>query len=75
MRRREFLLATAGCAFAIQPGSVLVHEHVLVDFVGADQIGRGGTTATRFSHCAAEARRIETVGLRTTARLYAQFPG
>ena len=30
-----------GAAFAGQPASVLVHEHVLVDFVGADQIRPG----------------------------------
>jgi predicted metal-dependent phosphotriesterase family hydrolase len=41
MRRREFLRATGGAAFACQPASVLVHEHVLVDFVGADQIRPG----------------------------------
>jgi phosphotriesterase-related protein len=41
MTRREFLWAAGGAAFAGQPGSVLVHEHVLVDFVGADQIGPG----------------------------------
>jgi phosphotriesterase-related protein len=37
MLRRDFLLA-AGAAFSGKPPSVLVHEHVLVDFVGADQI-------------------------------------
>jgi hypothetical protein len=41
MRRREFLRAAGGAAFARQPASVLVHEHVLVDFVGADQIRPG----------------------------------
>lgn len=41
MRRREFLWGAGGAAFAGQPGSVLVHEHVLVDFVGADQIRPG----------------------------------
>jgi phosphotriesterase-related protein len=41
MRRREFLWAAGGAAFAGQPASVLVHEHVLVDFVGADQIRPG----------------------------------
>ncbi len=41
MRRREFLWAAAGAAFAGEPASVLVHEHVLVDFVGADQIRPG----------------------------------
>ena len=41
MRRREFLWAAGGAAFAGKPASVLVHEHVLVDFVGADQIRPG----------------------------------
>jgi phosphotriesterase-related protein len=41
MRRREFLSLAGGAAFAGQPASVLVHEHVLVDFVGADQIRPG----------------------------------
>ena len=43
----NFFWAAGGAAFAGKPPSVLVHEHVLVDFVGADQIRRGGTTATR----------------------------
>jgi len=41
MRRREFLWAVGGVAFAGAPASVLVHEHVLVDFVGADRIRPG----------------------------------
>jgi phosphotriesterase-related protein len=41
MRRREFLSLAGGAAFAGQTTSVLVHEHVLVDFVGADQIRPG----------------------------------
>src|SRR5260370_19221826 len=41
MRRRDFLWAAAGAAFAGEPASVLVHEHILVDFVGADQIRPG----------------------------------
>ncbi len=42
MKRREFL-SLAGCAAVAQPQqpSVLVHEHVLVDFVGADKIRPG----------------------------------
>ena len=48
MRRREFLGAAGGTALAGQTASVLVHEHVLVDFVGAIRYGQGGTTATRF---------------------------
>jgi phosphotriesterase-related protein len=41
--RRSFLtMAAAGAAWAAQPkDSILVHEHVMVDFVGADQIGPG----------------------------------
>lgn len=39
--RRSFVSAIAIAAFAHGPGSVLVHEHVLVDFVGADQIRPG----------------------------------
>jgi phosphotriesterase-related protein len=41
MRRREFLWRMGGAAFAGKPPSVLVHEHVLVDFVGADRIRLG----------------------------------
>ena len=41
MKRREFLWAAGGAAFAGKSASVLVHEHVLVDFVGADQIRPG----------------------------------
>ncbi len=41
MRRRDFLWATAGAALTGRPPSVLVHEHVLVDFVGADRIRPG----------------------------------
>ena len=41
MRRREFLALTGGVAFASPLPSVLVHEHVLVDFIGADQIRPG----------------------------------
>src|SRR5262245_22749678 len=43
MRRREFLaLAGGAAAFAAdsQP-SILVHEHVMVDFIGADEIRPG----------------------------------
>lgn len=43
MRRREFLGVAAGsAAWAAAPrNSILVHEHVMVDFVGADRIGPG----------------------------------
>jgi phosphotriesterase-related protein len=41
MLRREFLWAAGGAALAGKAASVLVHEHVLVDFVGADQIQPG----------------------------------
>jgi phosphotriesterase-related protein len=41
MRRREFLSLAGGAALAGEVASVLVHEHVLVDFVGADQIRPG----------------------------------
>src|SRR4051812_28318604 len=42
MIRREFLALAGGAALAAagQP-SVLVHEHVMVDFIGADQIRPG----------------------------------
>lgn len=43
MLRREFLPLSAAAVLSPQevPGSVLVHEHVLVDFIGADQISPG----------------------------------
>jgi phosphotriesterase-related protein len=41
MLRREFLSAAGGAALAGKAASVLVHEHVLVDFVGADLIRPG----------------------------------
>jgi phosphotriesterase-related protein len=41
MTRRDFLWALAGSALPDSPASVLVHEHVLVDFIGADQIRPG----------------------------------
>jgi phosphotriesterase-related protein len=44
MNRREFLSLAASCSFAqsgAPPGSVLVHEHIMVDFAGADKIGPG----------------------------------
>jgi phosphotriesterase-related protein len=41
MRRREFLSLVGGVAFAAEMPSVLVHEHVMVDFVGADLIRPG----------------------------------
>ena len=41
MRRREFLSLAGGAALAAQMPSMLVHEHVLVDFVGADLIRPG----------------------------------
>ena len=43
VRRRDFLAlaAAAGSARAAADGWVLVHEHVMVDFVGADEIRPG----------------------------------
>jgi hypothetical protein len=41
MRRREFLSLAGVAPLWGQMASVLVHEHVLVDFVGADQIRPG----------------------------------
>ena len=41
MRRRVFLSLPAGAAFGNVTRSILVHEHILVDFVGADQIKPG----------------------------------
>jgi phosphotriesterase-related protein len=38
MRRRDFLCTLSATAIAAGRGSVLVHEHVLVDFIGADKI-------------------------------------
>ncbi len=41
MRRREFLFALPATALLGAERTILVHEHVMVDFVGADQIGPG----------------------------------
>ena len=46
MRRREFLSAVAAVATGLakasdQTDTILVHEHVMVDFIGADKIGPG----------------------------------
>jgi phosphotriesterase-related protein len=41
MNRRQFLALASTTALANQTASVLVHEHVLVDFIGADQIRPG----------------------------------
>lgn len=41
MKRREFLSLAGFAAFGRPMPSVLVHEHVLVDFVGADKIQPG----------------------------------
>jgi phosphotriesterase-related protein len=42
MKRREFLSVVAGPAFAAAAARfILVHEHVLVDFIGADRIRPG----------------------------------
>jgi phosphotriesterase-related protein len=41
MLRREFLEVPAAAAFARPRPSILVHEHVLVDFAGANEIGPG----------------------------------
>ena len=41
MNRREFLFAAAVVDPQVRvPGSVLVHEHILVDFVGAEKVTR-----------------------------------
>ncbi|MBM3812657.1 MAG: phosphotriesterase [Acidimicrobiia bacterium] len=41
MRRREFLAALAALPARALADSILVHEHVLVDFIGADKITTG----------------------------------
>lgn len=41
MNRREFLWTAASAGFAAPMPSILVHEHVLVDFIGADRIQPG----------------------------------
>jgi phosphotriesterase-related protein len=41
MNRRDFLYAVGATAYTNTRPSVLVHEHVLVDFIGADQIRPG----------------------------------
>jgi phosphotriesterase-related protein len=51
MRRREFLWMAGGAALAGKPASVLVHEHVLVDFVGADKIQPGRLGCLRLLEC------------------------
>ena len=41
MKRRDFLALAGSTALASETPSVLAHEHVLVDFVGADAIRPG----------------------------------
>ncbi len=41
MTRREFLACLAAPGLAANQGTILVHEHILVDFIGADQIRPG----------------------------------
>lgn len=41
MTRREFIFSLPATTLLAQQGSILVHEHVMVDFVGADRIGPG----------------------------------
>ena len=41
MRRREFLSVMGAAPLVQEPPSVLVHEHILVDFVGADRLRPG----------------------------------
>ena len=41
LTRREVLAGSVASAVHAQSSSILVHEHVLVDFVGADRIGPG----------------------------------
>lgn len=41
MNRRKFLCTLGAAALAAEPPSILVHEHILVDFIGADQIRPG----------------------------------
>jgi len=41
LTRREFLGAAGTAALAAPQGTILVHEHVMVDFIGADQIRPG----------------------------------
>lgn len=41
MNRRGFLALAGGAAFAAEAPSILVHEHVMVDFIGAAQIVPG----------------------------------
>ncbi|MBI4876464.1 MAG: phosphotriesterase [Acidobacteria bacterium] len=41
MTRRDFAFVASGLAAPSPPRSILVHEHVLVDFIGADQIKPG----------------------------------
>ena len=41
MTRRELLAGSFAAALHPPSPSILVHEHVLVDFIGADRIGPG----------------------------------
>jgi len=75
MLRREFLCLAVGGALANKPASVLVHEHVLVDFVGADQIRPGRYDREEVFRIARpkleEARRL---GCRRVLRCTPNFP-
>ncbi len=68
LTRREFAVGLAGVAAAqaaALPGSILVHEHVLVDFVGADEIKPGRYDADEvFRAALPKLKQIAALGCR-----------
>ena len=73
MRRREFLSLAGVAPLWGQMASVLVHEHVLVDFVGADQIRPGRYDRDEVFRIARP--KLEELGRLGCRRLSSRSPG